>query len=139
MPAILVQLTSRHYLAPSLLRMRHCFGISARISNCNFATLSWSRTFAHRGRPITGPFTLRHRPIFTSAPLSLRYHPPQGARRTRRFLGFLDKIPQDFIFYGIIGINSAVFIMWYMAVQKFVSEELPRHMSCVDVPSTSTL
>ena len=125
MPAILVQLTGRHHFTPSLSRMQHCFGIPARISN--FANPSWSRTFAHRGRPITGPFTVRHRPIFTSAPLSLRYHPPQNFRQNHRFLSFLDKIPQDFIFYGIVGINSVVFVMWYMAVQKFVSEDL----SCI--------
>ncbi|KAF8803826.1 rhomboid-domain-containing protein [Phlegmacium glaucopus] len=66
-----------------------------------------------------------YRPIFTSAPLSLRYHPPQNPQQARRFLGFLDKIPQNFIFYGIIGINSVVFTMWYMAVQKYKQQGDP--------------
>ena len=113
-------------LAPSLLRIQPSFRICARISNYNFG-IPCSRTFVqstHCRRTITGPLTvLRHRPIFTSAPLSRRYYPPQNSRQARRFLGFLDNIPQDFIFYGIIGINSAVFVMWYMAVQKFVSED----------------
>lgn len=131
MSAILLQLTG--HSRPSFLRMQPCLRISARISNYHFATLSWSRTFAHR-RPITGPFTtFRGRPFFTSTRLSLRYHPPQNPRQARRFLGFLDNIPQDFIFYGIIGINSAVFTMWYMATQKFVSEDLLCYMSCVDL------
>lgn len=137
MSAILVQLIGRHNLAP---RIRSCFRISARISNYNFATPSCSRTFVqstHCRRTITGPFTaLRHRPIFTSAPLSLRYHLPRNPRRARGFLEFLDNIPQDFIFYGIIGINSAVFVMWYMAVQKYVSEDLPRYMNCLDLANS---
>ena len=121
MSAILLQITGQS--RPCLLRMRPYFRISARISNYHFATPSWSSTFAHR-QPITGPFNIfRKRPIFTSAPLSLRYHPPQNPRQARKFLGFLDYIPQDFIFYGIIGLNSAIFLTWYMATQKFVSED----------------
>ena len=133
MSAILLQLTGHS----SLLRMQPCFRISARISNYHFATPSWSRTFAHR-KPITGPFTtFRDRPIFTSARLSLRHHPPPppspDPRQTYRFFGFLDKIPENYIFYGIIGLNSIVFMMWYMAAQKYVSEDLPCYMSCVDL------
>ena len=130
MSAILLRLTANS--RPSLLRMQPCFRMSARISNYHFATPSWSRTFAHR-RPITGPFsTFRGRPFFTSALLSFRNHPPQNPHQARRFLGFLDKIPQDLIFYGIIGINSAIFMMWYMAEQKFVSVDLPCYISYVD-------
>lgn len=127
MSVILLQLIG--HSRPSLLQMQPYFRISARISNYHFATPSWSSTFAHR-KPITGPFTtFRDRPIFTSALLFFRRHPPQNPRQARRFLGFLDKIPEDVIFYGIIGLNSMVFMMWYMATQKFVSEDLPCYMS----------
>jgi hypothetical protein len=129
MSAILLQLTG--HSRPSLLRQPY-FRISRSISNYPFATPSWSSTFARR-IPITGPFTtFRGRPIFTSALLSLRHHSPQNPRRPRNFFDFLNKIPEDFIFYGIIGINSVVFMMWYLADQKFVSEDLPCCMSCVD-------
>lgn len=135
MSAILLQLTS--HSRPSLLRMHPYFRVSARFSNYHFATPSWSSTFAHR-QPITGPFTtFCNRPFFTSAILSLRHHPPQNPRQARRFLGFLDKIPEDFIFYGIIGLNSAVFMMWYMATQKFVSKDLPCYELCVGLQLAS--
>ena len=130
MSAILLQLTGH-----SRPRLLPYFRISARNSSYHFAAPSWSSTFAHR-KPITGPFTtFRDRPIFTSALLSIRRHPPQPEKRHQayRFFGFLDKIPEDFIFYGIIGINSVVFMMWYMATQKFVSEDLPYYMSCVNL------
>ena len=139
MSAILFQLTGRHKFASNLLWIRPSpsFRISARISNCKFATASCSRTFLqsiHRRRAIPGLFTtLRHRSIFSSAPLSIRYHAPQNPRKAPRFLSFLDRIPQDFVFYGIIGINSAVFTMWYMAEQKYVSEDpsiLPYCVNC---------
>jgi hypothetical protein len=129
MSAILLQLTGRSRL--SLLQTKPCFRISAKISNYHSATPSWSSTFAHR-RPMTGPFsTFCDRPIFTSAFSSLRHHPPENPFQARRFFGFLNKIPQEFIFYGIIGINSAVFMMWYMATQKSVSDDLPCYVSCV--------
>lgn len=123
MSAILLQLTG--HSRPSLLRMQPYFRIYRSISDFHFASPSWSSTFARR-RPITGPFTtFRGRPIFTSALLSFRHHPPQNPRQPRKVFEFLNKIPEDFIFYGIIGINSLVFIMWYLAEQKFVSEDYP--------------
>ena len=132
MSAILLQLTG--HSRPSLLRMQPYIRISRRISNYRSATQSWSSTFARR-KPITGQFTtFRNRPIFTSALLFLRHHPPQNPRppAARKFFDFLDKIPGNVVFYGIIGINTVVFTMWYMAEQKFVSEDLPWYMSCVD-------
>ena len=125
MSAILLQLTG--HSRPSLLRMQPHFRISRRISHYRFATPSWSSTFSRR-KSITGPFTtVRDRPIFTSALLSLRHHPPQNSRRpeTYKSFDFLNKIPENVIFYGIIGINSVVFMMWYAAEQKFVSEDYP--------------
>lgn len=55
---------------------------------------------------------------------SLRYHPPPPPRLNhgREFLGFLDRIPHNTIFYGIIGLNSAVFAMWFLAAEKYVSQ-----------------
>jgi hypothetical protein len=129
MSAIFLQLTG--HSRPSLLRMQPYFRTSRRISGYHFATPSWSSTFLRR-KPITGPFT--NRPIFTSALLSLRRHPSQNSHqpKTYRFFEFLDKIPENVVFYGIIGINSVVFMMWYMAEQKFVREDLPCHMSSMD-------
>ena len=123
MSAILLQLTG--HSRPSLLRIHPYFKISRNISNYHFASPSWSSTFTRR-KPITGPFTtFRGRPIVTSAFLSFRHHLPQNPRQPRKVFDFLYKIPEDFIFYGIIGINSVVFIMWYLAEQKFVSEDYP--------------
>ena len=57
--------------------------------------------------------------FFTSTPCSLRYHPSPHSSR-RHFFGFLDEIPQNTIFYGIIGLNATVFAMWFMSTQKYV-------------------
>ena len=122
MSAMLLQLTG--HSRPSILRMQPLFRISRRISNYHFATPSWSSTFGRR-KPlaITGTFaTFRDRPIFTPALLSLRHHPPQNPPQPKARIFFdLNKIPENVVFYGIIGINCVVFMMWYMAEQKFVS------------------
>jgi hypothetical protein len=36
------------------------------------------------------------------------------------FFGFLDDIPQNAVFWGIITINGVVFVMWFMASQRLV-------------------
>lgn len=41
-------------------------------------------------------------------------------RRDPSFLGFLDRIPQNTVFWGIITINGVVFAMWFMASQRLV-------------------
>lgn len=33
----------------------------------------------------------------------------------------LDQIPQDFVFWGILGLNGAVFLMWQLAKSKMVT------------------
>jgi hypothetical protein len=59
--------------------------------------------------------------FFTSIPCALRYHPlPRPHSSRRHFFGFLDEIPQNTIFYGIIGLNATVFVMWFMSTQKYV-------------------
>ena len=40
--------------------------------------------------------------------------------RKSSFLGFLDDIPQNTVFWGIITINGVVFLMWFMASQRLV-------------------
>lgn len=37
-----------------------------------------------------------------------------------RVSGFWDRVPEDSIFWGIIGLNGLVFAMWYMSGQRFV-------------------
>ncbi|TFK43150.1 hypothetical protein BDQ12DRAFT_674483 [Crucibulum laeve] len=62
------------------------------------------------------------RTFFTSARSSLRYHPPPTPPPRKPFMGFLDSIPQNTVFYGILAINGIVFFMWYMANQKLKVE-----------------
>ena len=40
--------------------------------------------------------------------------------RKSSFLGFLDDIPQNTVFWGVITINGVVFVMWFMASQRLV-------------------
>ncbi|KDR74534.1 hypothetical protein GALMADRAFT_250548 [Galerina marginata CBS 339.88] len=70
------------------------------------------------------PTTNRQHWLSTSPRSYLRYHARQNPRKPP-FLGFLDKIPENTIFYGVIGLNSVVFIMWFMAVQKYKQEGDP--------------
>ncbi|KIK08582.1 hypothetical protein K443DRAFT_563619 [Laccaria amethystina LaAM-08-1] len=66
------------------------------------------------------------RSFFTSIPCALRYHPlPRPHSSRRHFFGFLDEIPQNTIFYGIIGLNATVFVMWFMSTQKYKQEQDP--------------
>lgn len=40
------------------------------------------------------------------------------------FLGFLDRIPQNAVFWGIITINGVVFVMWFLTKQRMVRRHL---------------
>lgn len=67
-------------------------------------------------RPATGSKT-----FFTSVKQSVRYPaPPPPPRPSFSAFGFLNRIPQNVVLYGIIGLNAAVFSMWLMAKQKYV-------------------
>jgi hypothetical protein len=57
---------------------------------------------------------------FTS-PSSLRYHPVRPQPHRREFLAFLNRLPLNTVFYGIIGLNATVFTMWFLATEKYVS------------------
>lgn len=59
--------------------------------------------------------------LSTTSRACFRDHPRPPRRESRKFMGFLDKIPHNTIFYGIIGLNSLVFVMWFMANQQWVS------------------
>lgn len=58
--------------------------------------------------------------FLSTSRVTMRHH-VQPRRGRPRFLGFLGNIPQNTIFYGIIGLNAGVFTMWYMAGQVYVS------------------
>lgn len=78
----------------------------------------WPLSFSSRLQCTPPTFS---RSFFTSTPRSLRYHPlPRSHSSRRHFFGFLDEIPQNTIFYGIIGLNATVFAMWFMSTQKYV-------------------
>ncbi|KAF9008683.1 hypothetical protein BDQ17DRAFT_1236370, partial [Cyathus striatus] len=47
-----------------------------------------------------------------------RAHPKPPSQQSRPVFSFLDNIPLNVIFYGIIGTNVVVFAMWHMASQK---------------------
>ncbi|PPQ68848.1 LOW QUALITY PROTEIN: hypothetical protein CVT26_001682 [Gymnopilus dilepis] len=76
-------------------------------------------------RPTVAASLFQKRRLSTSPPLSLRYHVPQPRHRKSRFFGFLDKLPPNAVFYGILGLNATVFVMWFMAIQKYKQEGDP--------------
>ncbi|KAF9057275.1 hypothetical protein BJ165DRAFT_1330281, partial [Panaeolus papilionaceus] len=58
----------------------------------------------------------------------LRYHPAGRNNRNggeRVMFAFLDRIPQNTVFWGIMGLNAGVFLMWFMAQQKWQQERDP--------------
>ncbi|TFK76117.1 rhomboid-domain-containing protein [Pluteus cervinus] len=57
------------------------------------------------------------RQFFTSSQFGQR-HFVQPPRRN----GFLDSIPEDTVFWSIIGLNGLVFGMWFMATSKYKQE-----------------
>ncbi|KAF8171820.1 hypothetical protein BJ912DRAFT_860398 [Pholiota molesta] len=63
--------------------------------------------------------------LSTSSRACFRDHPRPPRQESRKFMGFLDKIPQNAIFYGIIVLNSAVFMMWFMAHQQWKQQRDP--------------
>ncbi|KAF9468965.1 hypothetical protein BDZ94DRAFT_1245056 [Collybia nuda] len=72
-----------------------------------------------------------HQRFFSSTPLSqgprsYLSRPPQSNRpRKPQFLAFLDAIPQNQVFYGILAINGLVFAMWYMSTERLKQERNP--------------
>lgn len=65
------------------------------------------------------------RSFFTSSKHTLRYHPPQGSGRNSSVFDFLDRIPTNTVFWGIIGINGAVFLLWQAASGRARLEKDP--------------
>ncbi|KAH9483030.1 RHOMBOID-like protein 12, mitochondrial [Psilocybe cubensis] len=55
---------------------------------------------------------------------SPRYHSPPPPPK-REFLAFLDRIPPNAVFVGIISINVAVFAIWLAAKEKYRQERDP--------------
>ncbi|KAJ3977261.1 hypothetical protein EV361DRAFT_879438 [Lentinula raphanica] len=48
-----------------------------------------------------------------------------GGRSRRNPFEFLDQIPENVVFWGIIGLNGAVFIMWQLARKRYEIERDP--------------
>ena len=57
----------------------------------------------------------------SSSPPFLRYQTPAPRPSRRPLLNFLNNIPHNVVFYGIMGLNSSVFMMWFLALEKYVS------------------
>ncbi len=72
------------------------------------------------GRTSSVQIVPRH--FFSSSPAAFfRYQTPAPRPSRRPLLNFLNKIPHNVVFYGIIGLNSSVFMMWFMALERYVS------------------
>ena len=109
MQAFLRQLTSRPLLVPRLVNP-HILAPQRF-----FGTYSLLRPPFQGHQP-----TASHRWLSTpSRPLFRHYVRPKPLP-SRQFLGSLNKIPHNTVFYGIIGLNCLVFGMWFMAIQKYV-------------------
>jgi len=111
MQAFLRQLTSRpllvpHLVNPHILTPQNSFGtyslLRLRFQGYHPTPLNHHRWLSTPSRPL-----LRH---------YVRPKPPPS----QQFLGFLNKIPHNTVFYGIISLNCLVFGMWFMAIQKYV-------------------
>lgn len=59
-----------------------------------------------------------HTRFFSSRPYP---HRRPVDNRKPPLLGFLDSIPHNTVFYGIITLNGVVFLMWYMSSERMVS------------------
>jgi hypothetical protein len=124
MQAFLRQLTSRPLLAPRLVNPHRippipalqCRALAKRTFGVHSLLLPHLR-LQLQGQPIA--FNHQRWLSTTSRPL-LRHYVRPNPRPSHQFLGFLDKIPQNTVFYGIIGLNCLVFGMWFMAIQKYV-------------------
>ncbi|KAJ4472276.1 hypothetical protein J3R30DRAFT_3524204 [Lentinula aciculospora] len=58
-------------------------------------------------------------------PLSRSHGYGRGRGSKRNPFDFLDQIPESFVFWGIIGLNGAVFIMWQLAQKRYEIERDP--------------
>ncbi|PPQ93414.1 hypothetical protein CVT25_004485 [Psilocybe cyanescens] len=74
----------------------------------------------------SGLYTSNLRRWLSSTPRSFsRRYQTRPPPPKREFLGFLDRIPQNVVFGGIIAINIVVFAMWLMAKAKYAQERDP--------------
>ena len=81
---------------------------------------AWQLPCRHRHRqhtPHSFSATLRPQRSFFTTP-QLRYHPNSTQN-------LLDKIPTSFVFWGILGLNGAVFCLWQAAAGRSVRVPLP--------------
>ena len=126
MQACLRQLTSRPLLVPRLVNP-HILAPQRF-----FGTYSLLRPRFQGHQPPAS-----HRWLSTpSRPLFRHYVRPKPLP-SRQFLGFLDKIPHNTVFYGVIGLNCLVFGMWFMAIQKYVRFSSVHQFTFIFTPITS--
>lgn len=93
----------------ALAKQRHTqhFCLDCRVTLSQMASL-FQRAFT---RPPRYHLYKNSRSFFTSRPIY---------NSRPRFLNSLDRVPQDFVFWGIISANGLVFTMWYMSTQRLV-------------------
>lgn len=86
------------------------------------ATLSPCKLLSPRPPQLRSPAALR----FFSSSVRQQSRRPYPHRQfdqehqKQSFFRFLDDIPQNTVFWSIITINGAVFVMWFMASQRLV-------------------
>lgn len=117
-------ITLRH-VPPFLLFKKN--GLSTPNFLSHSVCLSQKSLFKAYSIPLIRVVSRRH--FSSTSPSFLRYHPMRPQSRRREFLAFLDRLPQNTVFYGIIGLNATVFAMWFLANEKYVG----RPNSCIDV------
>ncbi|KAF9480796.1 hypothetical protein BDN70DRAFT_877116, partial [Pholiota conissans] len=80
-----------------------------------------------QGLSLKGPLSPSplQRWLSTSSRTCFRDHPRPTRPPSRQILGFLNRIPQNTVFYTIIGLNAIVFGMWFMANQQWQQERDP--------------
>lgn len=127
MQAFLHQLTSRPLLVPCLVNP-HILAPQR-----SFGTYSLLRLRFHGHQPTA---LNHHRWLSTPSRPLLRHYVRPKPLPSRQYLGFLDKIPHNTVFYGIIGLNCLVFGMWFMAIQKYVCLPFVHQCTFISTPIT---
>ncbi|KIM45764.1 hypothetical protein M413DRAFT_292725 [Hebeloma cylindrosporum] len=114
MQAFLRQLTSPRLINPHILAPQRPFGTSSLL-----------RLRFQGHQPI------HHRWLSTPSRPLLRHYVRPKPHPPRQFLGFLDRIPHNTVFYGIIGLNCLVFGMWFRRSRNSHLQKQERDISAI--------
>ncbi|KAJ3803104.1 hypothetical protein GGU11DRAFT_763011 [Lentinula aff. detonsa] len=129
----------QHGLRSSLLRTRPSITNPSILSNLHLSR--WFSLLKLASRVKTPPFAPNAHVASASNDLGIktawlkirqqssRARPPsqnhRGGENKRNSFNFLDQIPEDVVFWGIIGLNGAVFIMWQLSRKRYEIERDP--------------